>query len=266
MSENTKIEWCDHSANIWIGCAKVHSGCDNCYAEAFSNRFGMSVWGNDNPRRLVKSFFKDLKTMQEKAKKVREVHTVFVGSLMDIFEKPMPVISNTNSLITYNDGTTQRHATTDDFRQVFFEGISNGEYNNLRFLLLTKRPSNINKYIPASWLTHPPKNVMFGTSISTQETADTLIPQLLTVKGKKFLSVEPQLEFIRIGHYLSRNPIDWVIQGGESGSKRRPFDLIWAYSMKIQCEANNVPYFFKQIDKVKDIPDDLLNSRKFPIF
>jgi protein gp37 len=34
MVENTKIEWCDHTFNPWIGCQKVSPGCDRCYAEA----------------------------------------------------------------------------------------------------------------------------------------------------------------------------------------------------------------------------------------
>ncbi|MBN3750104.1 RusA family crossover junction endodeoxyribonuclease [Burkholderia sp. Se-20373] len=33
MSENTKIEWCDHTFNPWEGCQKVGPGCDHCYAE-----------------------------------------------------------------------------------------------------------------------------------------------------------------------------------------------------------------------------------------
>ena len=42
MSENTKIEWCDHTFNPWIGCTQVGPGCDNCYAKAFDRRFAVS--------------------------------------------------------------------------------------------------------------------------------------------------------------------------------------------------------------------------------
>lgn len=31
--ENSKIEWCDHTFNPWIGCQHVSPGCDHCYAE-----------------------------------------------------------------------------------------------------------------------------------------------------------------------------------------------------------------------------------------
>ncbi|KGW81874.1 phage Gp37/Gp68 family protein [Burkholderia pseudomallei MSHR435] len=43
MSENSKIEWCDHTLNLWDGCRKVGSGCDHCYAEACNARFGGST-------------------------------------------------------------------------------------------------------------------------------------------------------------------------------------------------------------------------------
>ncbi len=40
--------------------------------------------------------------------------------------------------------------------------------------------------------------------------------------------------------------LDWVIVGGESGPKRREMDLDWARSLRDQCRAAGVPYFFKQ--------------------
>ena len=43
MAENSKIEWCDHTFNPWIGCQKVSPGCDHCYAEAMMDkRYGIS--------------------------------------------------------------------------------------------------------------------------------------------------------------------------------------------------------------------------------
>lgn len=40
--------------------------------------------------------------------------------------------------------------------------------------------------------------------------------------------------------------IHWVIVGGESGRKARPMAPQWATSLRDQCEAANVPFFFKQ--------------------
>lgn len=257
MAQNSKIEWTDHTANLWHGCTKVHEGCDNCYAEVLSKRWGNDIWGNDKPRKLVISFFKDLDKYQELAKKNGEVHKVFVGSMMDIFEKPMPLVDNKGiEIVNLNTG---------QLRGMFFKRISENRYPNLMFLLLTKRPSNINKYIPEEWKSTPPANVMFGTSPVNQETANKLILQLMEVKGKRFLSVEPQLDSINIQGFLFNGMIDWVIQGGESGHKKRPFNLDWAYYLKQQCEQTKTPYFFKQIDKVQPIPEDLL-IREMPVY
>lgn len=48
MSENSNIEWCDHTWSPWEGCQKVGPGCDHCYAEARNARFGGGTavnWG-----------------------------------------------------------------------------------------------------------------------------------------------------------------------------------------------------------------------------
>jgi protein gp37 len=51
MAENSKIEWCDHTFNPWIGCQKVSPGCDHCYAEAMMDtRYGRVQWGPHGER------------------------------------------------------------------------------------------------------------------------------------------------------------------------------------------------------------------------
>ncbi len=257
MAFNTEISWCNSTLNLWWGCTNVHEGCDNCYAEKLSNRFdgGKSLWGNNTYRREINSAWKDLDKFQRHAYKSNEIHKVFVGSMMDIFEKPMPVINS--------KGEPQEY-TTDKLRKQLFENIQNRMYPNLMFLLLTKRPSNINKYIPPIWKSFPPDNVMFGTSPVNQKTFDDLMNQLFEVNGKRFLSIEPQLSEIKL-HAFTFTQIAWLINGGESGHNKRPFNTEWAYSLKEQCKKQNIPYFFKQIDKVKPIPEDL-QIREFPDF
>lgn len=254
MAQNSKIEWTHHTANLWHGCTKVHEGCDNCYAETLAKRWGNDVWGNDKPRKIINSVFNELDKFQRIAKEANEMQRVFVGSMMDIFEKPMPLIDSKGIEIT--------NLNTGEIRDTFFKRISENRYQNLMFLLLTKRPSNINKYIPESWKQTPPENVMFGTSPVNQTTYTTLVRQLLEVNGKRFLSIEPQLDFISIPSDLHKG-IDWIIQGGESGHHKRPFNLEWAYELKEQCNILGIPYFFKQIDKIKEIPQDL-QVRMFP--
>ena len=251
MAENSKIEWTHHTANLWHGCVKVHEGCDNCYAEKLAKRWGNDVWGVDKPRKEIKSVFDDLLRYQKLAAEAGEIHRVFVGSMMDIFEKPMPLIDS---------NLVGKGYSTDALRRSFFKNIDTRIYPNLMFLLLTKRPSNINKYVPNHWLFDPPKNVMFGCSVSNQKTYSDLMTQLLTVEGRRFLSIEPQTDAIDLGDGVG---IDWIIQGGESGPHKRAFDLDWARVMQKQCRDKGIPYFFKQIDKVQPIPAELM-VREFP--
>jgi protein gp37 len=260
--ENSKISWTHHTANLWWGCQKVHAGCDHCYAETLDNRYNHQAphWGPHVPRKMVNSVWKDLARFQRDAAAEGVIKRVFVGSMMDIFEKPFPLVDS--------KGNKVEGMTTDDLRQRFFtEVVPNSP--NLLFLLLTKRPGNIKKYIPGKWLYEPPVNVMYGTSVVNQETANMLIPELLTVPGKHFLSCEPMLGLMDITQKMINysvptrytddgkgiewtDPgkdfigIDWVIAGGESGHGARPMNVDWASHIRNQCEAVGVPFFFKQ--------------------
>lgn len=255
MAENSKIEWTHHTGNLWWGCTEVHAGCDNCYARVFSNRYNngdANLWGKDAPRKSIKSVWGNFMRWQALAHAAGEVHRVFVGSMMDIFEKSMPVRDHDGKLL---------EITTGDLRLQFFCDVVEN-CPNLMFLLLTKRPSNIMKYIPPAWMNNPPKNVMYGTSPVDQATFDTLVPQLLKVPGRRFLSVEPQLDEVTFTADQAKG-IDWIIQGGESGPGKRPFNLLWAAKLRKRCEEYKIPYFFKQIDKVEPIPPHYY-CRQFP--
>lgn len=245
--KNSKIEWCHHTLNLWWGCIEVHAGCDNCYARILAHRYGYDVWGKNSLRREIKSWEAKLKEFQRLAQASGETHRVFIGSMMDIFEKPQPIIGKDYTTSALRD-------------KLFLELVP--QCPNLEFLLLTKRPSNINKYIPEAWKTNPPSNVIFGTSPVNQETADMLVPQLLEVKGRRFLSVEPQLDHVDLKPWLKE--IGQVIVGGESGHGKRPFNPDWARFLRDQCKAAGTPFFMKQWDKIKEIPEDLM-IREFPV-
>jgi len=137
--ENSKIEWCEHTANLWWGCMKVHTGCKNCYAETLDNRYNHENphWGPGSTRKIVLGVWKDLNKFQREAAKNGVMARVFVGSMMDIFEDPKPVTDNNNKPIELDDPGSQLY--TSDLRNTLFGNISRGDYPNLIFLLLTKR-------------------------------------------------------------------------------------------------------------------------------
>jgi protein gp37 len=47
--------------------------------------------------------------------------------------------------------------------------------------------------------------------------------------------------------------LDWVVVGGESGPGARPMHPSWARSLRDQCKAAGVPFFFKQWGKLLPI-------------
>jgi protein gp37 len=253
MAENSAIEWCDHTFNPWWGCVKVSPGCKNCYA---AEGRGSPYWGPDAPRRFMKdSTWENPLKWDEKAERLGIRYKVFCGSMCDVFEDREDLIEPRDKLFQLIDATPY-----------------------LDWQLLTKRPENIRRLWPFgyyddqfSW-----PNIWLGASIENQEQADIRIPQLLKIPAKvRFQSCEPlleEIEFFRVhanpfGKELTYSGlmvhINWVIVGGESGPRKRPFNPDWARSIRDQCKEANIPFFMKQIDKVKPIPDDLM-IRKFP--
>ncbi len=249
MAQNSKIEWTDHTVNLWWGCSKVHTGCKNCYAESLSHRYGNDIWGEDKGRKRIKSAFKDLDKYQHQAEKDNGKLRIFCGSMMDIFEELKLLL---NPISNYHTN----HSLRDE---LFKRIVIDHKYKNLIFLFLTKRPEKI------MGSTYPflPKNMWFGTSISDYKTSQIYVEELVSCGHEKlFLSIEPQIGII---DNIDLTGIDWVIQGGESGHNKRPFKIKWAERMRDICKEQNVPYFFKQIDKVQPIPEHLL-IRKLPNF
>jgi protein gp37 len=88
-----------------------------------------------------------------------------------------------------------------------------------------------------------PSHIWIGTSVEDQATTFRIghlrdVPALV-----RFISCEPLLGPLE----LNLTGIHWVIAGGESGPRRRPMDLAWARSVRDQCLAAGVPFFFKQV-------------------
>lgn len=112
----------------------------------------------------------------------------------------------------------------------------------------------------------PRPNIWLGVSAENQEALDERAMHLLqTPAYVHFLSYEPALgpidlknvkgsagAFYQILEPITgcgdsdRAAISWVIQGGESGHNARPMHIDWARSMRDQCKAAGIPFFFKQ--------------------
>lgn len=242
MAEFTKIEWCTHTWNPWFGCQKVGPACDFCYAEALMDlRYGKVRWGagEDRVRTSAQNWREPLKWNRAAADAGR-IDTVFCLSLGDIWDNAVD--------------PRWRHDAFGVMEQT----------PHLLYLLLSKRIGNAKKMCdPRAGNPCLPTNAALGATMANQEEWDRDLPKLKEAArdlGARFTfaSVEPMLGRI----YTRNNLPDWVIVGGESGQHARPMHPDWARSLRDQCTAAGVPFFFKQhgswsviYDRDRDDPD-----------
>lgn len=247
MSTETGIGWTDSTFNPWMGCTAVSPACDHCYAQTLvEGRFKRAEWGPGKPRvRTTPGNWKlPLQWEREHEAFYREHgrnRRVFCASLADVFDNEVDP------------------AWRDDLFRLI------ADTPHLTWQLLTKRIGNAAKMIfeahadavfnhsASAW---PWANVWLGATICNQQEADRDIPKLLSVPAaKRFLSIEPMLGAIDIQRAINRMPwqigggdaeLHWVIAGGESGYHARPSHPDWFASLRDQCKAASVPYFFKQ--------------------
>ena len=144
---------------------------------------------------------------------------------------------------------------------------------------------------PCKAVAWPLPNVWLGVSAEDQRHADERVPDLLASPAAvRFVSAEPLLgpiDFNRIDvatwlDSYAKSPrersehdpdmrwpllapfehmasgysspgLDWIIVGGESGAGARPMHPDWARSIRDQCAAAGVPFFFKQWGSWKPI-------------
>lgn len=240
----TKIEWADKVWNPITGCSPISEGCQNCYARRMANRLkGRYGYPKDEPFRLT--FHPD---RLEEPLRWKKPCRIFVCSMGDLF-----------------------HEKVDWFWfNKILETITRAERHT--YLILTKRPERAMKWWHESF--NDPPNIWLGVSVENQRTADERIPILLQIPAtKKFVSVEPMLGPVNLEDYFyygkSRyedtpggqryhiwdQTLNWIICGGETGPKARPMHPDWVRSLRDQCQAAGVLFFFKSWGKLDWIHD-----------
>lgn len=210
----SKIEWTESTWNPVTGCNKISDGCLHCYAELFAMR--LQAMGNGKYKNGFKlTMHPDVLQEPFKWKKSR---MVFVNSMSDLFHKDIPI---------------------DYIQRVFSVMRSNPQHV---FQVLTKRADVLKYYDSEGWLDWP-HNVWMGVTVENSRYLDRVDLLRQTGARVKFLSCEPLLGSLCD---LNLDGIDWVIVGGESGRNARHMNSEWLLSIREQCVAADVPFFFKQ--------------------
>jgi protein gp37 len=248
MGADTRIEWCDHTFNPWVGCTKISPACDHCYAESWAKRTGSAALWQGERRRTSAANWQQPHRWNRAAQAAGTRARVFCASLADVFDNQVP----------------------EEWREDLWALIHDTPH--LDWLLLTKRPQNIARMLPPAFMLAnapwPWPNVWLGTTVENQDQAEKRIPLLLAVPARvRFLSCEPLLGRTGVLEHLKwtctaprclcapgapgctqpgQPAIDWVIAGGESGHGARPTHPDWLRGLRDQCAAAEVPFFFKQ--------------------
>lgn len=230
MSSSSSIEWTDATWNPVTGCTKISRGCDNCYAETFSERFR----GVEN-HHFASGF--DLTLRPERLNQPltwRQSKMIFVNSMSDLFHKDIPT--------TFIDSV--------------FETMEKADWHI--FQVLTKRSTLLKKYVNRRYKSSPcPKHIWLGVSVEDSMAKSRITHLRDSNATTRFLSVEPLIGDVG---QLDLERIHWVIVGGESGPRARPMQLTWVTSIMEQCKMAGVPFFFKQWGRFGS--DGLARSKK----
>lgn len=277
----SKIEWTGKTWNPLAGCRILSPGCTNCYAMKLAYRLaamgqakyqgttkltkGGPVWtGRINTDDAALDI--PLKTKKPTTWFLNSMSDLFVEGVETSFLDRVFAVMAITPQHTYQILTKRPDRMRDYMHRLMVEPCHVG---------------SIVDDMGGDWsqVSTPLPNVWLGTSVERQQEADQRIPRLLqTPAAVRFLSCEPLLgpvDLTRIpwrfnafsgetvktvnaltGNITVNDPvfgggggivgIDWVICGGESGPSARPMHPDWARSLRDQCQAAGVPFFFKQ--------------------
>jgi protein gp37 len=268
---DTNIEWATKVWNPTRGCSRVNEGCRNCYAERQAIRHagpGGSYEGLVEISKHGPRWTGEVRLIEEKLGEPldwKKPQRIFVNSMSDLFheklgwERDIDRVWNVMAACKLHSFLvlTKRAENMRDYVQDWY------------------RRSRVQAL----------QNIWLGVSVEDQATADERIPLLLEAPAAvRFVSYEPALapvafreDWLR-GQFLEcpdetqdestdpcmgcpgwsgpggdycgavRGPhLDWVIVGGESGPRARPFDITWAYAALRQCREAGVACFVKQL-------------------
>lgn len=261
MAEKSNIEWTDATWNPIGGCAILSPGCINCYAQRLAGTRlkhhplyvgttdlvkGKPVFNghltaapDDHPVWAFPIRWRGAKNPKMGPGKPS---MIFVGDMADAFhaDRPRHHINRMFAAAALSRHVvqflTKRADVLADYIAANPRDLVNAEAGTLQ---------HWDKMREASW---PAANIWLGFSAERQDEFDKRWPhmrKLAEAGWTVFLSYEPAIgplalpdDFLALGR--------WVIAGGESGPGARPMHPDWARSIRDQCAAAHVPFFFKQ--------------------
>lgn len=223
MTNMSHVDW-TINLQLWF-CTKKSAGCKNCYM--LNSPYKNNIKSKPGWREKgVAEFYK-----------IPPGAVVFLGDMYDLYheQNKLEWIQRTHKLIASRPDIT--------------------------VLLLTKRPEHIAAYADLlCW----PSHLWLGVTVEDNNAIERIAMLKRLPTDNLWLSCEPLLEDIseRLTDQQLRG-VKWVIGGGESGPRRRPFNKRWAENLRIRCERNGVPFFYKQSSGQYPGHDPYLEGKRY---
>ena len=272
MADKSNISWTDATFNCIVGCTRVSSGCENCFAEKLSWRL------QNNPKT---PYYKGTVRKTSKGNILWTGQVNLVPEKLDQpirWQRPRMIFTNSMSDLFHDE-------VPDDFLDAMF-GVMLITPRHI-YQNLTKRPGRMKGYISDrikypnnvkwridianAWKKYGiytedrdveltlnmtiqakhemgklPQHIGLGVSCEDQATADERIPILASTPAQfRFLSLEPLLENINLD--INKDKMHWVICGNESGHNARIGNINWLWNIHAQCKQLDIPVFVKQL-------------------
>jgi protein gp37 len=280
----THIQWTDETWNPIVGCSVISPGCTNCYAMKMAGRLEAiaAATGKPTPYAGTTQHSKAGRvwngTLRQAPEKTllaplrwTKPRRVFVNSMSDLFHENVPDAwidqvfavmalcpQHTFQILTKRAGRMRDYVITPRrFEQVW--AIMNAMTRDAPLDPIPTETLGRQLHLSNVWL---------GVSVEDQARANERIPLLLdTPAAVRWISAEPLLGPLDLGNILidgyeinalngvvmghkdgisATNKLNWVVAGGESGKGARPMHPDWARTLRDQCAAAGVPFFFKQ--------------------
>lgn len=271
MGAKTGIQWTDATWNPVAGCSPQSPGCTNCYAQrqCGTRLSSHPLYANTTTPSKAGPVFNGTMTRAEPGHPVwtwplrwrgskepkmgpGKPSTIFVCDMSDLFHENRPD-EDIDDVIGTIGRCEEQHP------HIFQILTKNAERMHGYMTTRAKAAWNSRRLGSDAW---PARNIWLGVSAEDQQRADQRIPHLLATPAvMRFVSAEPLLGPVDLRDYLVGHeepglvgncvgwtpPIDWLIDGGESGPHAREYHIEWSRSIEKQCRDAGTAYFRKQI-------------------
>lgn len=221
VSKNLKIAYTEHAWNPVVGCTRISSGCDHCYAESMIERLQKS-----NVQGYESGFAVTLRRERLSQPLTRDTGThYFVCTTGDLFHPEVP----------------------DDYLDEILSVIEQTPRHF--YYVLTKRSERLPGFFAGRRV---PANLHLGVSVENRGHLNR-IDHLRQVRAPvRFLYLEPLLE--DPGEF-QMSGLDWVVVGAETGVGARPTRKGWARGLVSRARAADLPIYVKET-VTSDTPND----------